>query len=287
MLSLCYPWEREPLGPEESKGCCGGSPRRAAHPRPAARLRAGAGRHSERGPGGTHGSAPALQQKPPGAAPGNAGTAARANHSKSPARGTPPGGSLPPRPPQPQASTPPHGGQTRPRSPSATPRYSHLDPPPRGNLGRRQSLPAGRKEAKAAARAEDKRGPRPARERKAGWGRDKAHRLATGRRRPPSPYPRPGRLGTHHHGCSPRSRRRPSPPGRPQPSGEAGLRAGAGRRRLSRGSGGCGRLAPRRPLPLCRAGGVEAGAAGPWWDLGSAGRASAACRSAFAFLLSG
>lgn len=168
----------------------------------------------------------------------------------------PPGGGRPPGPPQPQASTPRPGGQTRPRSPTATPRYSHLDPPPRGNLGRRQSLPAGRKEEEAAARAEDKRGPRSMRGRKAGWGRYKAHRLATSRTRPPSPYPRPG---THHHGCSPRSRRRPSPPGRPQPSGEAGLRAGAGRRRFSRGSGGCGRLAPRPPLPLCRAGGVEAG----------------------------
>lgn len=245
-------------------------------PDPPHGLLTGEGRHSERGPGGTHGSAPALQQKPPAAAPGNAGTATRANHSKTPAQGTPPGGGRPS--PRPR----PRGAEANPApAPRVPPRVTHTS-----ILLREEIWAVVRAFLLGAKRRRRRRGPRPARGRKAGWGRDKAHRLATGRPRPPSPYPRPDRPDTHHHGCSPRSRRRPSPPGRPQPSGEAGLRAGAERRRLSRGSGGCGRLAPRRPLPLCRAGGGEAGAVGPWRERGSEGGALAASRSALAVLLS-
>lgn len=142
--SLCYP--REPLGPKESRGCCG---HRAAHPQTRSTAPHGGGEAQRARPRRHTRICPGSPTKAPGSCPRKRGDRNKGKSQQNTRTGDPARG----RPPQPQASTPRRGGQPRPRSPSATPRYSHLDPPPRGNLGRRQSLPAGRKEEEAAARA--------------------------------------------------------------------------------------------------------------------------------------
>lgn len=126
-----------------------------------------------------------------------------------------PGG--PRRGPDPISPTP----SPRRRGPDASPRHLHLGPPPRGNLGRRPSLPAWGRGGGGAGRGHG--GARRAAGRVRG---DKAHRLASARPRRP-PRPAPARL-----------RGRPGPtimaapgalrPPEPRPGGAAACGAGRG-----------------------------------------------------------
>lgn len=104
--------------------------------------------------------------------------------------------------------------------PDASPRHLHLGPPPKGNLGRRPSLPAW---GRGGGAGRGHGGARPAAGRVRG---DKAHRLASARPRRP-PCPAPARL-----------RGRPGPtimaargalrPPEPRPGGAAACGAGRG-----------------------------------------------------------
>lgn len=195
-------------------------------------------------------AAPPASRVPPTPHPRPVPTAQRAPARQRPEG--PPGGGGRPCPPAPSPQAP--GSLTPPLT-----RHLHLGPPPRGNLGRRPSLPAGGEGEEAERAGGGRGGARPAAGRVGG---DKAHRLAT-RPHTPAPPRHRGRPDTHHHGCSQRSSaRRPSPrqPARSPAArrgcgarGRGGARRGAGsggQQHLSRGSGGRGPRAPNPPRPL-------------------------------------